>query len=87
LINIQDEQSLDQARRLMESQSAPVALLIDGNKAADRGLQRIVLQLAEHIGRKNLWLVLSERPTQAKWQSWLQAAARAGLTPAQVTTL
>lgn len=87
-INILDEKTLEQARIFAQTKSAPVVLLIDSNKAADRGLQRIVTQLVESVGPKNLWLVL--RPlntTDNKWQSWLHAAARAGLAPEQVTTL
>ena len=62
-------------------------MLIDGNKTGDRGLQRVVMALASAAGPRNLWLVAAPKPTDAKFQSWLQAAARAGLTPEQVTTL
>lgn len=92
-INILDERTLEQARIATQKKSAPVALLIDSNKAADRGLQRIVTQLAESVGPKNLWLVLrspnttDNKSTDNKWQSWLHTAARAGLTPEQVTAL
>jgi len=86
-INIVDDRTLEQAQIFAQKKSAPVALLIDGHKAADRGLQRTVLQLAEVVGPKNLWLVLHMRTTQTKWQSWLHTAARVGLTPEQVTAL
>jgi hypothetical protein len=86
-INILDERALEQARIFARTKSAPVALLIDSNKAADRGLLRIVTQLAESVGTKNLWLVLPPHTTDNKWQSWLQTAARVGLTPEQVTAL
>lgn len=86
-INILDEQTLEQAWRYAQKKSAPVALLIDGNKAADRGLQRCVLQLAEFLGPQNLWLVIWPRSTENKWQGWMHAAARAGLPPSQVTSL
>lgn len=86
-INILDEKTLEQARIATQTKSAPVALLIDSDKAADRGLQRTVTQLAESVGPKNLWLVLRPHTTDNKWQSWLHTAARAGLTPEQVTAL
>jgi hypothetical protein len=72
---------------VIAEQSSAVALLIDGNKAADRGLQRVVVELANAAGAHNLWLVLRPQPAQEKQQSWLQAAARAGLTPEQVTVM
>lgn len=86
-INILDEGTLEQARIFAQTKSSPLALLIDGNKAADRGLQRIVAKLAESAGPKNLWLVLHQYTTDSKWQSWLHTAARVGLTPEQVTAL
>lgn len=87
LINVRDEPSKRQALAVIAEQSSAVALLIDGNKAADRGLQRVVVELANAAGAHNLWLVLRPQPAQEKQQSWLQAAARAGLTPEQVTAM
>lgn len=86
-INLRDEASRRNALAAVKVQRGAVALLIDGNKAADRGLQRVVMELAEVAGARNLWLVLRPQPAEAKRQSWLQAAARAGLTPEQVTFL
>lgn len=87
LINVRDDVSQRQALAAVKNRSGPVAVLIDGNKAADRGLQRIVVDLANASGPRNLWLVLRPLPAEAKYQSWLQTAARAGLTPEQVTSL
>lgn len=86
-INVRDEPSKRQALAAIAQQNRPVALLIDGNKAADRGLQRVVMELAAAAVASNLWLVLRPQPAQEKQQSWLQAAARAGLTPEQVTAM
>lgn len=87
LLNVRDDASQQQAMAAIQQNKRPVALLIDGHKAADRGLQRIVIDLARASGPRNLWLVLRPQPAEAKYQSWLQAAARAGLTPEQVTFL
>ncbi|MCR6653452.1 MAG: DUF2868 domain-containing protein [Cellvibrionaceae bacterium] len=86
-INLRDEASRRNALAAIKAQRGAVALLVDGNKAADRGLQRVVMELAEVAGARNLWLVLRPQAAEAKHQSWLQAAARAGLTPEQVTFL
>lgn len=86
-INVRDEATQRQAQAAIKRHKNPIALLVDGNKAADRGLQRVVVALAEAAGSHNLWLVLQPQPADAKYQSWLQAAARAGLTPEQVTSL
>ncbi len=86
-INVRDDASQRQALAVIQHNKRPVAVLIDGHKAADRGLQRIVIDLASASGPRNLWLVLQPLPAEAKYQSWLQAAARAGLTPEQVTSL
>ncbi len=85
LINVRDEASQQQAQAAIQQHKGAVALMVDGNKPADRGLQRVVMTLAESSGPRNLWLVLQPRPEETKYQSWLQTAARAGLTPEQVT--
>jgi hypothetical protein len=85
LINVRDEITRSQALAAAKAKNGPVALLVDGSKAADRGLQRIVIDLASATGPRNLWLVLRPQPVEVKYQSWLQTAARAGLTPEQVT--
>ena len=87
MINIQDAVSLARAQALLSRSATPAALLVDGNKAADRGLQRLVMQLTSAAGANKLWLVLQPQPQLAKYQSWLQTAARAGLTPEQVVVL
>lgn len=86
-INVRDGATQAEALAAIQLHKRPVALLIDGNKPADRGLQRVVVALAQAAEPRNLWLVLQPQPAESKYQSWLQAAARAGLTPEQVTSL
>lgn len=87
LINIVDEASMQLACQQLKGLKQPIFLLVDGRKSADRGLQRIVLHLVEQVGREQFWIRPYPTPTEAKRQSWLQVAARAGLTPEQVRSL
>lgn len=88
LINIRDEATFQLAlRHLQQHQRLPVALLADGNRAVDRGMQRVIIRLAESVGPRNLWLVIQPAPIETGRQGWMQTAARAGLTPEQVNFL
>ncbi len=83
-INVRDAASLAQAEAVLRAAKRAAALLVDGDKTPDRGLQRMIRQMANARGAADFWLVL-QSPT--RYYQWLESAAGAGLEPQQVVSL
>lgn len=80
---VMDQASLQQAQEQLRRQPGPLAVLVDANRPADRGLIRSLTQLVTTADNSRCWLVLhSEQPIGAnKLQTWIDAAVKSGLSP------
>ncbi len=85
--NIVDAETLQTAlAQLKEQRHSALAIAVAVNKAADRGLLRMLRQLLELRAPEQVWLVLraSEPVPASKFQSWAKAVAQTGILPTHV---
>lgn len=89
-LNIVDQTTQDEALALIRQTGTPIVLGVAAHRVPDRGVQRLIKELADHTSSK-LWLILLSKPSASpvannREVAWFRLAEACGIPAEHVVT-